>query len=204
GELLERAGGDDLAASVDVGGGESVGLDRRGHLVRVAADDGAHPGGSDGGGLGHGPAPDADERHGVARRQGPGDGGGGELADGVAGGDADRGGVLTEERLQGEQGGRDDERLGVAGVADLLGVGLGAEAAQVEPGRLAVGVEGGRELRHLEPGAEHAGGLGALTRAEDGEHGFHSANNSGGAHAYDAYQLVSGPLWEVDKRGGSG
>ena len=44
GQLLHRAGGDDLAGAVDVGGGEAVPGEGFGDLGRVAAEDGAHAG----------------------------------------------------------------------------------------------------------------------------------------------------------------
>src|SRR5690606_19666390 len=105
-ELVEGAGGDHLAAPVDVGGGEAVAGDRRGDLVRVAADDGAHPGGGDGGGVGHRPAAHPDEVQGVAVGEHAGDGRGGELAHGVPGRDVDRARLLPEHRLEREQRGR--------------------------------------------------------------------------------------------------
>ena len=67
----------------------------------------------------------------------------------------------------GHEAGRDDERLRDGGVLDRLGVGLGAVGHEVVPGGAA---EGGQLLAHaveLEPRGEEAGGLGALSRADD-------------------------------------
>ena len=90
GELLEGAGGDDLAGAVLVGGGEAVLVERGEDLVGVAAEDGGHAGGGGRGGGGHGPAALADEDHRLLGGDDARGGGGGELTDGVAGADADR------------------------------------------------------------------------------------------------------------------
>ena len=99
-----------------------------------------------------------------------GEGRGGELADRVAGEDAPVAAEVAarrEERRGGDEPGRDDERLGDGGVLDRVGVGLGAVRDEVVAGGVA---ERGQLLTHaveLEPRGEEAGGLGALSRADD-------------------------------------
>ena len=83
-ELLERAGGDDLAGAVLVGRGEPVLAESGEYVVPVAAEDGRHPGGGDRGGGGHGPTPLADEDHRLLGADHPGRRGGGELTDASA------------------------------------------------------------------------------------------------------------------------
>ena len=90
-ELLEGAGGDDLAGAVVVGGGEAVLVERGEHLVAVAAEHGGHAGGRGGGRLGHRVAALADQHHRLLGGDHPGTGGGGELAHAVAGDGADLG-----------------------------------------------------------------------------------------------------------------
>ena len=167
------AGGDDLAGAVVVGGGEAVLVERGEHLVAVAAEDGGHAGRGRGGGLGHRLAALADQHHRLLGGDHPGAGGGGELADAVAGDGADlreRVGRVREQLERGDQAGGDQQRLGDLGVADRLGVGLGAVVGEVEAGDGGEPVEARGEGRVLEPGREEAGGLGALAGSDDDEH----------------------------------
>ena len=136
-ELLEGAGGDDLAGAVVVGGGQSVLVERGEHLVAVAPEDGGHAGGRGGGGLGHRVAALADQHHRLLGGDHPGTSRGGELSHAVAGHGTDlaeRVGRVGEQLQRRDQPGRDQQRLGDAGVADGLGVGLGAVVDQVEVG----------------------------------------------------------------------
>ena len=102
-----------------------------------------------------------------------GAGGGGDLADAVPGGRADdveRVGRVREELQRGDQPGGHQQRLGDRGVADRLGVGLGAVVDQVQPGAGRQPAQPVLEVGQLEPGREEAGGLGALTGSDDDEH----------------------------------
>ncbi len=135
-QLLHRAGGDGLPRAVGVGRGEAVALEGGGDLVGVAADDGAHPRGGQRARLGHGAAADPDEPDGVLLAQHAGEGGGGELADRVAG--EDPGSSYTvglPERVGGQQPRGDDERLGDGGVLDGVGVRRRAVGDEVETHR---------------------------------------------------------------------
>ncbi len=143
-------------------------------LLGVAAEQGEHAGLDGCGGLGHGQAALADEGEGVVGAQHPGAGGGGDLADAVAGDGADQpaGGVLVrEQRAGGHQAGGDQQRLRDGGVLDLLGVRLGTRAHKVEPGDLGPTAEAVGDAVELQPGAEETGGLGTLSRGDDYEHG---------------------------------
>ena len=138
GELLGRAGGDDLAGAVVVGRrsgpGPSIAASTSSGLPPMTA---VIEVGRGGAGRGHRPAPLADEDHRLLGRQHADAGRGGDLADGVAGGDADVGkrvGRVREQLERGEQAGGDQQRLGDRGVADGLGVGLGPVVAQIEAG----------------------------------------------------------------------
>ena len=114
-ELLEGAGGDDLAGAVVVGGGQAVLVERGEHLVAVAAEDRGHAGRGDRGGLGHRLAALADQHHRLLGGDHPGAGGGGELADAVAGDRADllEGvGRVREQLERRDQAGGDQQRLG--------------------------------------------------------------------------------------------
>ena len=86
-DLLEGAGGDDLAGAVDVGGREAVGLERSQDLVRIAAEHGCHARRGDRAGLRHGAATGGDEGDGLLVRDDSGEGRGRELADRVPGED---------------------------------------------------------------------------------------------------------------------
>ena len=172
-ELLQGAGGDDLAGTVVVGRGQAVLVDGGEHLVAVAAEDGGHPGRGDRGGLGHRVAALADQHHRLLGGDHAGAGGGGDLADAVAGDRADllEGVGGCGKTLEGrDQAGRDQQRLGDLGVADRVGVRLGAVVGQVEAGDRREPVEARGERRVLEPGREEAGRLGTLAGSDDHEH----------------------------------
>ena len=90
-------------------------LEGREHLVAVAAEDGGHAGRRGRGGVGHRLAALADQHHRLLGGDHPGAGGGGELADAVAGDRADLAegvGRVREERERGDQPGGDQQRLG--------------------------------------------------------------------------------------------
>ncbi len=70
---------------------------------------------------------------------------------------------------------RDDQRLGDGGVFDLVGVGRGAQPAQVEPGDRGEFIDGRIDPGQFEPRGEHGRGLGALAGSEDSDHDINSA-----------------------------
>ena len=172
----QRAGGDDLAGAVAVGGVQAVALDRGDHLVGVAAEDGAHAGRLQRAGGGHLAAADAGQGDGGLGGQHPGEGGGAELTDAVPGDQAD---VVHRQVLGGQQGGRDEQGLGAGGVLDLVGVGRGAEVDQVDPGQRGPPAQAGLGAGQVEPGREEAGLLGTLAGREDGEHVVDSSGCGG-------------------------
>ena len=140
------------------------------------------PVGGGGGRVGHRLAALADQHHRLLGGDHPGAGRGGDLADAVPGDRADareRVGGVREQVERGDQAGGDQQRLGDRGVADRVGVGLGAVVGEVEAGDRGQPVEPRGEGRVLEPGREEAGGLGALTGGDDDEHDVHSAGSAG-------------------------
>ena len=159
---------------LSLAGGQAVLVDGREHLVAVAAEDGGHAGrASTAAACGHRVAALADQDHRLLGGDHPGAGGGGDLADAVAGDGADlveRVGRVREELEGRDQAGRDQQRLGDLGVADRLGVGLGAVVGQVEAGDRGEPVEARGERRVLQPGLEEAGSLGTLAGSDDDEH----------------------------------
>ena len=120
GQLLEGSRGDDLPRAVDVGWGEAVTGQGVEHLLRIAADDRAHPGRCDGARVRHGPATDPHESQSVLGGEDAGGCRGRDLADGVTcrhpGRLCQRRRLVGEERLKGEQPGAHDEGLGDRGV----------------------------------------------------------------------------------------
>lgn len=167
GDLGRGAGGDDLAAPVDVGGGQAELLQVRDRDGGVAAEQGGHTGLGDRGGLGHAEPPGTDEAECRLVTDDTGDRGGGDLTDAVTRDDVGGGRVQGRGR---EQAGGDQERLGDGRVADLVRVGLRAVVGKVEPdgvgpGRDAVGGTG-----EVEPGSQEAGRLSALAGSDEYEH----------------------------------
>ena len=176
-ESVERAGGHDLTRAVDVGGRQPVAVDRGKDLVGVTTEHRAHAGRRGGAGLGHGATSQGDEAHGIRLRQHSGPCGGGDLADGVAGertgtarGDGIRLVGRAGQRAQGEEAGPHEQRLGDGGVLDGVLVGGGAVRDEVDLGRLGMGGQPVTQSGQLEPRVEEAGGLGALTRADENDH----------------------------------
>ena len=92
----------------------------------------------------------------------------GELADAVAGDDAPTSSQSAGARRR--AGRRRPAAAGSRGVPDLVGVGLGAEVHQVEPGERGPPAQPGLGAGQVEPGGEEAGLLGTLTGSDDGEH----------------------------------
>ena len=166
-QAVQRSGGDDLTGAVAVGREQPVCLDRGDDLGRVAAEDGAHAGRFEGAGGGHLPAAYPGEGDRGLGGQHPGEGGGTELADAVAGDQAD---VVHGQVLGGQQGGGDEQWLGARGVPDLVGVGLGAEVDEIDAGEGGPPPQARFGAGQVEPGREEAGLLGALAGREYGEH----------------------------------
>jgi hypothetical protein len=83
--------------------------------------------------------------------------------------------VVQRQVLAGQQRGRDQQRLGASGVLDLVGIRLGAQVDQVEPGERGPPAQPGGGAGQIEPGAQKAGLLGTLAGGEDGEHGDDSS-----------------------------
>ena len=113
-ELLHRPGGDDLAGAVVVGGGQAVLVDGGEHLVAVAAEHRGHARRRRRGRTGHRLAALADEDHRLLGGDDAGAGGGGELADAVAGDRADlaeRVGRVREDPERRDEPGGDQQRL---------------------------------------------------------------------------------------------
>ena len=175
GELREggqRAGGDDLTASVVVGGGEVELLEAAEHRGLVSSDHGAHAGLLERCGLGHRAAADAHQAHTVLLGE---DAGGDERRDfahGVAG-DAVRPVTGGDERAPGEQARGDDEGLGDLGVADAVGIPLGSGGDEVDLGERGVLLEQLAGAFGVEPRGEEPGGLRTLAREDGDDHGFH-------------------------------
>jgi hypothetical protein len=167
-ELLQGACGDGLPGTVGVGGRQAVPLQHLGDLGRVATEDGAHARRCERARCRHAAATLADEDHRVVVGQHPGEGGGGDLTDRVPRGDPDRTLRPVGEEHRGDcQPRSHDEGLGDGGVLDRLRVRGGAVDDQVETGDLGERLEPRAEGRELEPGGQEAGGLGALSRADD-------------------------------------
>ena len=124
-----------------------------------------------------------DEAQGLVVGQHAGDRRRGELADRVTGGRAEQRlgrerercvGVEVEDGPQAGQRRGDQQGLRDGRVADRVRVGRGAVGDQVEAGRAGRPRDRLGDGRQLEPRGEHAGGLGALTGADDDEHVLHS------------------------------
>ncbi len=202
GELLGGARRDDLARAVVVRGGEPVALQRREDLVPVAAEHGGHPGGRDGGRLGHRQAALADQHHGLLGGHHAGTRRGGELADAVPRDGADLlegvGGV-REELQRRDETGPDQQRLRHLGGADGLGVGLRPVVGEVDASDHGEPLQARGEGGVLQPGAEEPGGLGSLSGGDDDEHAPHSAGPSGHVSLPARTKLSGAPLWGSHK-----
>ncbi len=74
------------------------------------------------------------------------------------------------QRAQCEEAGAHEQRLGDGGVLDGVLVGGGAVRDEVDLGRLGMGGQPVTQSGQLEPRVEEAGGLGALTRADENDH----------------------------------
>jgi hypothetical protein len=173
GQLLQRAGRDDLPGTVDVRGRQAVRLDRVEDLGLVATEHGGHPGGLHGRRLGHGLPAHPDQAHRVLGAEHPGQDTGAQLTHAVPG---RRAGVHpglvepAEQDLGRGDGRRDQERLGDRGIADLLGAAGRPERDQIQPGQLGPGAEALGETGNFQPRGEEAGGLSTLARGGDNEH----------------------------------
>ena len=179
GEGVERACRDHLAAAVHVRRDEAVLGESREHLVRVTAQHRAHAGRGRRRGAGHRGAAHGDEAQGLVVGQDARDRRRGELTDRVAGGHPDDvlGGDVerlvraeVEDGPQARQRGGHEQRLRHGGVADGVGVRRGAVGDEIQAGRAGGPRDRLGDGRQLEPRGEHAGGLGALTGADDSEH----------------------------------
>ena len=170
GDAVRRAGDDDLPGRVVVGdpdvlvGAAAGDVD----LVVVEAEHGGHRARLGEPGLVHGVGPGDDEAHAVVEPEGAGGGEGGVLAEAVAGAEA----RLDAEPLDGvedHQAGDERRQLGVAGVAQLVGVGVEQQRGDVPPGDVAGFLD---ELPALvvDPGSTHAGPLRSLAREREREH----------------------------------
>ena len=158
-DAVGRAGDHDLARCVVVGDPDVLVGPAAGHvdLVVVEAEDGGHRARLGRAGIVHGVGALDDEADAVVEAQRAGGGEGGVLAEAVAGAEAG----LDAEALDGvedHQAGDERGQLGVAGVAQLVGVGVEQEAGDVTPGELAGLVD---ELPALvvDPRPAHPGSL---------------------------------------------
>ena len=179
GEGVERAGRDHLAAAVDVRGDEPVRRERREDLVGVAAEHRAHAGGVAAAARAIAAPRTATRRRAsssvstpaiAAAASSPTECPAVTPTSRCAATAERRVGAEVEDGPQARQRGGHEQRLRDGGVPDGVGVGRGAVGDQVE----ARGRRGPRDRlgdgRQLEPGGEHAGGLGTLTGADDDEH----------------------------------
>ena len=170
GDALGRAGDDDLAGGVVVGdphvvvGAAAGDLD----LVVVEAEHGGHRARAGQAGVVHRLGPLDDEAHAVVEAERAGGGERGVLAEAVAGAEA----RLDAEALDGvehHQAGDERGELGVAGVPQLVGVGVEQQRGDVALGDLA-GLLDELPALVVDPRAAHAGPLRALAREREGEH----------------------------------
>ena len=169
------AGGDDLAAAVEVRRLQPRGFDGREHVGLLAADDGAHARVGLGRGLSHGASARADEPHAVdvadharghERR---------DLAHGMAGDAAEGGALIVGERLPREDARRDDQWLRDGCVADAVGVPFGAGGDEIDIGGRRVALEALTRTVELEPGGEETGGLRPLSGESGDNHSIYSS-----------------------------
>ena len=121
----------------------------------------------------HRPTALADEHHRLLGGEDTDAGRGGDLADGVAGGDTDdrpKPSPSREQLQRGQQTGGDEQRLRHGGVADGVGVGLGAVVARGPARRRRRASPAARRSLLGQPGCQEPGGLCALTGRDDGQH----------------------------------
>ena len=174
GELLDGAGGDDLAGAVVVGRGQAV-------LASAASTSSRSPPrtavmlvGVVRGGRGHRVAALADQHHRLLGGDRPGAGGRGELADAVAGDGADL--ARTRRPGAGTARGRPAGRRRPAAAGRRRCPGSCRRrprcrsATRSRPATADSQVRRSAKRRDLEPGRQEAGGLGALAGSDDGEH----------------------------------
>ena len=169
-DTLGRAGDDHLAGGVEVGDPHVVVGQVAGHLdlVVVEAEDGSHRAGVVEAGVVHGVGPLDHQAQALLEGQRPAAGERGVLAEAVAGAVV---GLDAEalDRVEHHQAGHERGELGVAGVLQLVGVGVEEQAAEVPvrdrgclPDELPAGVIG--------PRSSHAGALRPLAWEGEGEH----------------------------------
>ena len=158
---------DEVLAALDAHGLTPANINGAGQVV---AEDCGHARGRHGAGLRHGPTTSRDELDRLLATHDAGEGGRGELTDGVAGEHATGGAegrVAREQGTRGDEASGDDEGLRDGRVLDGVGVGLRAVRHEVEARGIAECLEPGAYAVELEPRGQEAGGLGALTRAHD-------------------------------------
>ena len=170
GDAVRRAGDDDLAGGVVVGdphvgvGAAAGDVD----LVVVEAEHGGHRARLGEPGLVHGVGPGDDEADAVVEAERAGGRQRGVLAEAVPGAEA----RLDAEALDGvedHQAGDERGQLGVAGVPQLVGVGVEEQGGDVAPGDLA-GLLDQLPALVVDPRPTHAGSLRALAREREREH----------------------------------
>ena len=74
------------------------------------------------------------------------------------------------ERGMGQQGGRDDQRLGDRGVGDLFSGRGGAQPGQIQPTDLRPAADAIGSAGEIQPLGKHAGSLGALSGRKQRDH----------------------------------
>jgi hypothetical protein len=170
-ESVECTGDDDLSAAVEVRRFQSELLEPGEQVGLVAAQYGGHAGRGLRGRGGHGRTALANESDGIRLAQDSGRCCGCHLADRVSGDAGDlRAAAVGEQGAEGEESGRDDERLGDRGVADRVGVARGAVRGEVDARGVGEAVELFPEPRLSEPGGEETGSLGALSGRNNNNH----------------------------------
>src|SRR5690606_39231097 len=99
----------------------------------------------------------------------------GDLADRVSGDAAESGSLGVAQLLPGEDTRGDDERLGDRGVADLVGIPLGAGGDEVDARSLRVALEALTSACGLEPRNQESRGLRTLSGESGNNHSIHSS-----------------------------
>jgi hypothetical protein len=80
--------------------------------------------------------------------------------------------IVEGQLVGGDEGRRHEQGLRLGRVADLLGVGHGAQGDQVDPGQGGPPPQLRLDARKIEPRAEEAGLLRTLARGEHREHAY--------------------------------